>query len=136
MSDPRDKITNLRPLSSKTLEQAKGSFLPRDGAARAFKPQGLANLMPKVTRKVAGKRPTLMSDLQATWPEIVGAELASLTRPVALKAKVLTLEAAQGAGPLIAMSQEKMLKAVRLHLAGDTGSDKVARLRLVQIEKL
>ena len=135
MAKERDKITNLRPLSGKSLEDVKATFLPRDGAERSFKPQGLASLMPKLTRKIAGKRPTLISDLQAAWPEVVGMEMAKMTRPVALKAKVLTVEAAQGAGPMIAMGQEKMLKAVRLHLAGDTGSERVARISLRQSDK-
>ena len=135
MAEERDKISNLRPLSDKTLEDAKASFLPREGSARAFRPQGLANLLPKVTRKVAGKRPTLIIDLQTAWPEIVGQELARLTRPISLKARILILEMAQGAGPMVAMSQEKMLKAVRLHLAGDMGSDKVSRIQLKQVER-
>ena len=136
MAKERDKITNLRPLSGKSLAEVKATFLPRDGAERSFKTQGLASLMPKITRKVAGKRPTLVSDLQAAWPEVVGAQMAALTRPVSLKAKVLVVEAAQGAGPMIAMGQEKMLKAVRLHLAGDTGSERVARISLRQTEKI
>ena len=113
------------------LEQAKGkTFLPREGARRSYKAQGLANLMPKVTRQVAGKRPTLITDLQAAWPEIVGPKIAQFTRPVSLAAKTLKLEVANGAGPIIALQRETILSKLGVFL----GADKVARLTFIQVD--
>lgn len=105
-----------------------GSFLPRDGSARAYRPQGLAQILPKVARKVAGKRPTLISDVQGAWPRIVGPELAKITRPATLKAGTLNVEMAMGAGPMVALAQDKILSDLRLYL----GRDQVQRLRLTQ----
>lgn len=119
------------PLDQLKLDDAR-SFLPREGSKRAYKPQGLGSLMPKLTRKVAGKRPTLLSDVQGNWEIIVGAELASLTRPSKLSAKTLHLEVAAGAGPVLAMRQQTILDQVALHLGGG----KVERLRLQQVEIL
>ncbi len=117
------------PLDQLKLDKAR-SFLPREGSKRAYKPQGLGSLMPKLTRKVAGKRPTLLSDIKANWEAIVGAEVAALTRPQKLSAKTLHLDAAAGAGPILAMRQQNILAQVDLHL----GAGKVERLRLHQVE--
>ena len=105
-------------------------FLPHEESRRAYKPQGLGSLMPNLTRKVAGKRPTLLSDVQSSWEAIVGAELAHLTRPSRLNAKTLHLKVAAGAGPRLALRQQDILHRVGLYL----GAGKVERLRLHQVE--
>lgn len=120
-----------KPLRGLDPDRA-GTFLPREGARRAYKPQGLARLIPKVTRKIAGKRPTLISDLQGEWIHIVGEDLARFTRPASLKAQVLHLDVALGAGPVIAMQQDLMLSRINTHL----GAGKVKRLSLRQVDFL
>ena len=120
---------NLRALEALDPEQVK-SFLPRDGGQRAYKAQGLAHLMPRLTRKVAGKRPTLISDLKTNWPHIVGHELAQFTRPARLAAGTLQIDMALGAGPIIALRQADLLAKVQLHL----GITSVVRLSLKQAD--
>ena len=120
---PPQPLTSLDPLKA-------GTFLPRQGDARAYRAQGLAKLMPGLTRKVAGKRPTLVSDLQANWDTIVGQDLARFTRPAKLVAGTLHLKMAQGVGPVISMHQEKILAHVGRYL----GADRVARLTLHQVD--
>ena len=107
-----------------------GTFLPREGTRRSYKAQGLARLMPKVTRQIAGKRPTLISDLQFSWNQVVGDDLAQSTRPVSLKARVLHLEIAAGAGPALTMQQDSMIRRINMHL----GAGKVKRLSLHQVD--
>lgn len=126
MEKPTKSPQPLEKLST----QSQGTFLPRQGTPRAYKSQGLAKLMPGLTRRVAGKRPTLIGDLQMAWTEIVGAKLAAWTRPVRLSAQTLHLETALGAGPVVALAQDRLLAQVQLHL----GAAKVQRLRIHQVD--
>ena len=120
-----------KPLELKKLDpEVRGTFLPREGTKRSYRAEGLARLMPKVTRKIAGKRPTLLGDLQAAWADVVGQELARFTRPVRISAQTLHLEIALGAGPGVAMHQDDMLAKIALYLGGS----KVKRLRLSQVD--
>ncbi len=120
---------NPRALGALDAQQVK-SFLPCEGGQRAYKAQGLAHLMPRLTRKVAGKRPTLLSDLKTNWPRIVGHELAQFTRPARLAAGTLQIDMALGAGPIIALRQADLLSKVQLYL----GTASLVRLSLRQAD--
>ena len=124
--------TSTSRLSFKDINPSHaGTFLPREGSPRAYKAQGLARLIPKLTRKVAGKRPTLISDLQVCWPDIVGSDIAQVTRPTKLRGHILHLDIAMGAGLTLAMQQDSMLTRINTYL----GSGKVRRLALSQTDR-
>ena len=106
------------------------SSLSRKNGQRAFKAQGLANLMPQLTRTLSGKRPTLISDLKTNWPAIVGCDLAKFTRPGYLRAGTLMVEMALGAGPIVALQQADILSKVQIYL----GTVSVLRLSLRQAD--
>lgn len=126
MVDHRKKSEGLGTLDSNKSR----TFLPREGGPRSYKAQGLAKLMPKLTRKVAGKRPALVSDLKVNWTRVIGEDLAKFTRPVRLVAGTLHLEMALGAGPVVAMRQSDILSRVQLYL----GSSSIKRISLHQAE--
>lgn len=125
----RPAYRSLRPVEDPHRLEHR-SFLPREGTRRSYRAQGLGKLMPRLTRQMAGKRPTLLSDLKTAWPEVVGPEIAAISRPVRLSARTLSLEVASGLGPAFALQQEAVLAKIGRYL----GADAVHRLRLHQVD--
>jgi predicted nucleic acid-binding Zn ribbon protein len=54
-------------------------------------PKRLGDVLPEVTRGLGLPDPSTLRELRAAWPEIVGGQIASHSRPRTLRDRVLTI---------------------------------------------
>ncbi|MCP5432125.1 MAG: DUF721 domain-containing protein [Alphaproteobacteria bacterium] len=128
-------MTQLRAkdrFSSRRLRNAAGRPVPATRPARPVAPTAGAALK-SVARTLLKRRGMASLDLVAQWPAIVGAELARLTLPEALKGAgtrgdaTLVLRVASAGAPLVQHMAPQIIERVN----GALGGRIVARLKLV-----
>ncbi len=104
-------------------------------ATRLARPMRIGRLLPKEVVAIYRRRGFLHHEIIARWPLIVGAQLAQVTVPLAIRrggarhqAGVLEIKVAPGFAPAVQHEQERLLAAVNRYF----GHRAVARLVIRQ----
>lgn len=100
-------------------------------------PRSASDLMPKLTENILGKRGMLFGKMLASWPQIVGAEIAALAQPIDLKfggkadkKTQATLHLGVSASAALEISYQKSLLLERVNLF--FGYPAVRDIKLIQ----